>query len=222
VREIVTAREAYRRWAPSFDQPGNPILALETRHLTPLLPDVAGKRFLDIGCGTGRWLSWAMKRGARAAGVDLSPEMLREAAHKPGLAGRLVQADGSNTPFARACGDVVLCTLALGHMQPIAVAMDELAQLTAPGGWLFVTDFHPDALRHGWKRTFRAGVDVFEMESEPYDIRDMGNSRLQLDRFLELGFDEPERPMFAAAGKSALFDEVRLQPAILIASYRRL
>jgi hypothetical protein len=38
---------------------------------------------------------------------------------------------------------------------------------------------------------------------------------LQLEEFCEPCFDEPERSLFDAAGKSALFDEVRGVPADL-------
>jgi ubiquinone/menaquinone biosynthesis C-methylase UbiE len=224
MRRIVSAREAYRHWADSFDE-GTPILALESRHLTPVLssalPEVAGKRFLDIGCGTGRWLRWAVDRGAHAIGADLSIEMLGAALRKTGLSGRIVQADASATPFRDACADVVLCALVIGHMRPVSRAMAELARIAASGARVIVTDFHPDALRRGWKRTFKNGTDTIEMESEPYSISELAHDDLVLEEFRELPFGEQERHFFEAAGKGAWFDEMLEQPAILIASYRR-
>jgi malonyl-CoA O-methyltransferase len=224
MRRIVSLREAYRYWAESFDQ-GTPILALESRHLAPVLSNVlleaAGKRFLDIGCGTGRWLGWAVERGARATGADLSFEMLDVALHKPGLSGRIVQADAIATPFRDACADVVLSALVIGHMPSIRQAMAELARLAAPGARVIVTDFHPDALRRGWKRTFRIGEDTIEMESDPYPIAELVHDDLLPDDFREVPFGDEERHFFEAAGKAAWFDEMREQPAILIASFRR-
>lgn len=224
MRRIVSPREAYRYWADSFDE-GTPILALESRQLLPVLsnalPEAAGKRFLDIGCGTGRWLRWAVDRGGRAVGADLSPEMLHIAQRKPGLSGRMAQADAMATPFRDACADVVLSALVIGHMRPVALAMAELARLAAPGARVIVTDFHPDALRRGWKRTFKRGADTIEMESEPYAIAELAHHDLVLEEFRELPFGEQERHYFEDAGKSAWFDEMREQPAILIASYRR-
>jgi malonyl-CoA O-methyltransferase len=224
MRRIVSAREAYRYWADSFDE-GTPILALESRQLLPVLsnalPEAAGKRFLDIGCGTGRWLRWAVDRGAHAAGADLSPEMLDIGTRKPGLSGRVVQADAMATPFRDACADVVLSALVIGHMRPVSQAMAELARLAAPGARVIVTDFHPAALRRGWKRTFKRGADTIEMESEAYSISELAHHDLVLEEFREPRFGEQERHFFEAAGKGAWFDEMREQPAILIASYRR-
>jgi len=224
MRRILPAREAYKHWAETFDQ-GTPILALESRALAPVLsdvcPDLAGTRFLDIGCGTGRWLAWAVDRGARAVGTDLSFEMLFKAARKPGLGGRVVQADAVLAPFRESQADVVLCALVIGHMRPIARAMDALARLAIPGGRVIITDFHPGALRRGWKRTFRSGEDTIELESDPYSIDELSHADLVLEDFREVPFGEQERHFFEAAAKADWFDEMRDQPAILIASYRR-
>jgi malonyl-CoA O-methyltransferase len=217
----VAPLEAYARWASTFDGENSAIVALETRCLIPRMPGVAGRRFLDIGCGTGRWLQWSVERGARAAGVDLSMPMLREAARKTESAGRVVHGDALRAPFRDACADVVISTLALGHLQPVGAAMAELARLAAPGAAVMVTDFHPDALRRGWKRTFHSHGETIEMESEPYSIAELRDSRLELEEFFEAGFDEPERAIFDAAGKSAMFEQVRGQAAIFVARFRR-
>jgi ubiquinone/menaquinone biosynthesis C-methylase UbiE len=213
--------EAYARWAPTFDCENSAIVALETRCLVPRMPDVAGVRLVDIGCGTGRWLRWAAGRGARAAGVDLSPEMLREAARKPEIAGRVALGDGMRSPFRDGCAEVVVSTLAIGHMRPVSAAMAELARVAAPGATVIVTDFHPDALRRGWKRTFHSGGATIEVESEPYSIAELRHAELEPVDFMEAGFDEPERALFAAAGKSAAFDDVRGRSAIYVARFRR-
>jgi len=218
----VPSPEAYARWARTFDCENSAIVALETRSLTPRMPEVAGKRFLDIGCGTGRWLRWSVEHGARAAGVDLSLPMLSEAARKPNIHGRVAQGDALRAPFRDGCADVVVSTLALGHLRPVSAAMGELARLAAPGATVIVTDFHPDALRRGWKRTFHSGGETVEMDSHAYLISELRNSRLVLEDFLESGFDEPERALFDAAGKSAMFQQVRGQSAIFVARFRRI
>lgn len=74
---------AYALWAESYPpQAHNPLMQAEERAMLALLPaDLRGRRILDAGCGSGRYLSHALGRGARAAlGVDLSGEMLARAA----------------------------------------------------------------------------------------------------------------------------------------------
>jgi ubiquinone/menaquinone biosynthesis C-methylase UbiE len=217
----VAPLEAYARWAATFDCEDSAIVALETRSLIPRMPQIAGKRFIDIGCGTGRWLRWSVERGARAAGVDLSLPMLREAERKSQVAGRVAHGDALRAPFPDGCADIVLSTLALGHIRPIEAAMEELARIAAPGATVLITDFHPDALRRGWKRTFQNRGETIEMESEPYSIAELHHRRLEMLEFHEAGFEEPERPIFEAADKSAMFEQVRGQTAIFLARFRR-
>ena len=59
------------------------------------------------------------------------------------------------------------------------------------------------------------------MESSPYPLAELAHPDLLLDDFREVPFGEEERHFFEAAGKGAWFDEMRQQPAIVIASYRR-
>ena len=47
---------AFDAWAQSYDTENNPLLVLEQRYVTRMLPEVAGRDVLDAGCGSGRWL----------------------------------------------------------------------------------------------------------------------------------------------------------------------
>lgn len=44
-----------------------------------LLPDVAGKDTIELGCGTGYVSAWLARRGARPIGIDNSEEQLKTA-----------------------------------------------------------------------------------------------------------------------------------------------
>ena len=215
MRRIVSQGEAYKYWAETFDE-GTPILALESRVLEPMFEDVAGARVVDVGCGTGRWLRWMMARGATAVGCDLSREMLLRPPRD-----RVARADGLSLPFRDGWADVALCALAMGHMRPVAGAMGELARIARPGGRVVVSDFHPEALRRGWKRTFQHGGETMEMESDVYDVAELGHRDLMRESFTEAAFGEQERHYFEAAGKARWFDENREQAAILVATFRR-
>ena len=55
----------------------------EWETLKDLLPDFAGKRVLDLGCGYGWHCIYAMEQGAMSVtGVDLSEKMLEVAREK--------------------------------------------------------------------------------------------------------------------------------------------
>jgi len=127
--QCVSVQEGYERWAQTYDNTPNPLLALEERHLIPFLPDLKGRRVLDLACGTGRWLARLLARGASAGvGVDVSASMLRVAATKSAITGRLVLADCLQLPLRPSVFDFVLCSFALNHIQKLGVMARELAR----------------------------------------------------------------------------------------------
>ena len=217
--------ESYRRWSQTWESDPSAIVALESRWLSPWLTGLHGRVFLDLSCGVGRWLIHAQAQGAAVFGTDLCQEMLIEARKKTAISGRVAVADTRSLPFRDASADVALCALSLGHMTPVESAVTELARLVLPGGDLIVTDFHPGALGHGWKRTFRSDGELYEVEAHPYTIDQLLQSAerngLVLQELLEPCFDEPEREIFRAAGKPDLFEQVRGIPAVLLARWTR-
>lgn len=221
----VTLLEGYQLWSQTWESDPSAIVALESRWLAPWLLDLQGKIVVDASCGVGRWLAHARSRGAVVFGTDLSPEMLLQAARKPGLAPRLARADTRQLPLPDQCADITLCALSLGHMQPMESALLEIARTVRGGGSLIVTDFHPDAHLHGWKRTFRSNGEVYEIETHCYTKQRLldcaASAGLMLQNLLEPQFDEPEREIFQRAGKPDLFEQTRGIPAVLLARWRR-
>jgi malonyl-CoA O-methyltransferase len=216
---------SYRLWSQTWETDPSAIVALESRWLYPWLTGLRGKVFLDLSCGAGRWLVNGQAQGATVFGTDLCREMLIEAQRKTPLAGRLALADTCRLPFRDGTADVALCALSLGHMTPMESAVAELARVVRRGGFLIVTDFHPDALRRGWKRTFRSNGELYEVETHPYTteqlIECVGREGLVLQELQEPGFDEPEREIFRVGGKQDLFEQVRSVPAVLLARWKR-
>jgi malonyl-CoA O-methyltransferase len=155
-------RDAYARLADTYQADAhNPFLRLEQATMLELLPDVAGKTALDVACGTGRYLEILRARGAaRTVGVDLSPEMLREAR---GL-GALVRGDLRALPIVSARFDVVTAGLAVGYVDALAAVIAEMARVLCPGGVLVYSDFHPFADLAGRQRTFKVNGRVFGVE----------------------------------------------------------
>ena len=217
----VSAREGYQLWAPTYDDDPNPLLALEERGLDPLLPNLKGKDVLDVGCGTGRWLRKLQNRGARSAvGVDLAAEMAVRAAVSPFLRGSLVLADCLFLPLRERVADVILCSFTLGHIADIHALGYELARVARQRADVFLTELHPDAQARGWRCGFRHATGPIEVQGFVYTRHDVecafGCEGLSLQAVHDLRLGEPERLIFARAGKSGMFEAACRAPAVVV------
>ena len=204
--------EAYRRPAADYDALPNPLVALEERVVAPLLPDLAGKIVVDAAAGTGRWAERSRALGARTIAIDFCAEML---AHAPRPS---VLADLLRLPLADGCADLTICAFAIGY-SPHAIS--ELVRITRKGGWVLVSDVHPDALQRGWTRSFRRGPEVIGVAHQPYSLDDLEIAGIKRVRLIEPRLGEPEKRVFAAAGKLAAFDDAARHPAIFVALWTR-
>ena len=107
--------------------------------LARLLPDPpAGRRLLDVGCGTGHHLARLAASGFRAAGVDGSASMLAQARRQDARAA-LAQGDVARLPFAGSAFDVVLCVEVLRYLPDGRPLLAEIARVLRPGGLCLVT-----------------------------------------------------------------------------------
>lgn len=65
-------------------------------------------------------------------------------------------------PFAAQQFDLLVCALTLSHVPHLSHALEECARVVQPGGYLLITDFHPDHIRYGWRTAFvRDGVKYY-------------------------------------------------------------
>lgn len=107
---------------------------------------MASDRLLDIACGTGWASRVAAQTGASVVGIDLSPEMIRQAVEKAaGIHGlRFALADAEDMPFEDRAFSAILCTNAFHHYPDPVRAIREMARLLAPGGRLVIGDASAD------------------------------------------------------------------------------
>ncbi len=104
-------------------------------------------RYLDAGCGDGRYLA-ALARAERPSQVvatDISDRILqvaREAAASAGIDVETARANLEALPFADESFDVVLCTQVIEHLLDPSRGLAEIARVLAPGGTAIVTTDH--------------------------------------------------------------------------------
>jgi SAM-dependent methyltransferase len=126
-----------------------------------LAGDVAGRRVLDAGCGSGPVLAALRDRGAIVTGFDSSPGMLAQARQRLGDDADLHEAAlGRPLPFPDGAFDDVIAALVLHYLQDWGPALAELRRVLKPGGRLIVAVDHPFAI-HGIQREAGHTRDYF-------------------------------------------------------------
>ncbi|MGV9249550.1 methyltransferase domain-containing protein [Streptomyces sp. NPDC003710] len=109
-----------------------------------LAGDVAGRRILDAGCGSGPLSAALRNRGAVVTGIDASARMLALARRRLGEDADLHLVDLSDRlPFADGAFDDVVASLVLHYLEDWAPTLAEMRRVLKPGGRLIASVDHP-------------------------------------------------------------------------------
>jgi SAM-dependent methyltransferase len=140
-----------------------------------LLGDVAGRRVLDVGCGSGLYAGELVDRGADVVGFDGSAKLVQRARERVGGSADLRVHD-VREPFdwlPDASIDRALMALVLHHLDDPVPALREVHRVLRTGGRFVVSTVHPvadwrqlggsyfteemvdDTWNAGWKVRFR-------------------------------------------------------------------
>jgi len=225
---LLEPREAYALWATSYPAHAhNPVMQAEERAMLALLPaDLREHAVLDAGCGSGRYLRHAARRGAtRLTGVDLSVPMLDRAYDelaelRPEVELSLLRGSVVELPVDDAWADFTVSGLVLGHIEDLPRALAELRRATRPGGTLLCSDFHPTGHALGWLRDFKAGGERYAARHTPHLYSHWHRACAALDLVIE----EVREPMLDPADipAGAHFDPIALHvPVALVFRLRR-
>jgi SAM-dependent methyltransferase len=140
--------------APTYDG-----FAGATRLFVPALVqaagEAAGRRVLDIACGTGVAAQAAADAGAHVTGVDFSAAMLAMARSlHPDIA--FQAGDAEQLPFADRSFDAVISNFGVHHVEHPERAIAEARRVLAPGGTLAFTVWAASADNTAWRIIFDA------------------------------------------------------------------
>lgn len=110
-----------------------------------LLPAIAGKRVVDLGCGFGQLSRWLAAEGAASVlGVDLSEKMLaRAAVETKSRAVTYARANLDELTLAPASADLVVSSMALHYVEDFARIGRVIHDALVPGGRLVFSVEHP-------------------------------------------------------------------------------
>ncbi len=152
----LSPRDGYAAWSPTYDDDGNPLIALEGPAVERCFGEIGGAAALDVGCGTGRHALAMAGRGAKVAALDQSPEMMAVARRK--LAGHAVSwvrhALPDPLPFAGGTFALIVMGLVAEHVSDLAYVMREVRRVARPGGRCILSTLHPDRTAEGQRARF--------------------------------------------------------------------
>lgn len=137
------------RFFEGYSQLARQRLGLEGAPEWPLvrgmLPAIAGKRVVDLGCGLG-WVSrWMREQGASSVlALDISKRMIqraRAATDDSGIEYRI--ADLETLELPEAAFDIAYSSLAFHYVRDFSRLARQISRALAPGGHLVFTIEHP-------------------------------------------------------------------------------
>lgn len=142
--------------------------AAEWLAVRALLPDLKGKRVVDLGCGFGWFARFAREHGAvRVLGLDLSEKMIARAradTRDPAIAYQI--ADLEQLELDEASFDLAYSSLAFHYVEDFDRLVRNVHQALVPGAQFLFTIEHPIYMapsRPGWV------IDAEERKTWPID-----------------------------------------------------
>ncbi len=214
-------RRAFDRATASVVQASHVHAEIRTRLLEQLdVVLLAPRVVVDLGAahGAGTKALTARYRSAQVIAIDLSAQMLQQAARQQSLFRRFarVAADAQQLPLAAASVDLLFSNLMLQWCPDPDAVFRELQRVMRPGALLAFTTLGPDTLkelRQAWS------VDPWLHVHRFIDMHDLG------DALLRAGFAEPvmetERLTVTYPDLASLQRELRASGSSNLAAGRR-
>jgi ubiquinone/menaquinone biosynthesis C-methylase UbiE len=128
--------------------------------------DFVGRRVLDVGCGTGGLTAALVEIGARAWGLDSSPEMVEQARRALGARAGLKVGSAEALPFKDGWFERAVMRLVVHHLDRPR-AFRELARVLTSGGRLVIATFDPAHFAEFWLNRYFPRIERIDSARFP-------------------------------------------------------
>jgi len=168
------------------------------------LESTEAESILDVGCGTGRWLSELAPQSALTAGLDSSLGMLLRVPSEDGRAA-LVCGSGDRIPFRDSCLDFVVCVNVVHHLAAPSTFVPAVARLLRPGGALALVGLDPHRHRDPWY-LYEFFPETRQLDLQRYPSSDQLRDWMQASGLKSVEIVEVERLQRRFSGAEVLED----------------
>jgi ubiquinone/menaquinone biosynthesis C-methylase UbiE len=128
--------------------------------------DLAGRRVLDVGCGTGSVALALAEFGSRVWGVDPAEEMLAVARTRAGRGVGLKRGRAEALPFKDEWFERAVLRLVV-HLVDRKRALPELARVLAPTGRVVIATFDPAHFQGFWLNRYFPAIERIDAARFP-------------------------------------------------------
>ena len=154
----------------------------------------------------------------RLIGFDVSKGMLDVLHQKFNTAETFLLLDDHLSGLENNNCDVLISTLAVAHIENIKGALHEWNRVLKPGGEMIITDYHPDALEKGGRRTFSHNGKVMAVKNYNHPVSKIRSIARQLGlkeiRFAEKIVDDSVKHYYEQQQALPVFEKFKGVPVI--------
>ena len=142
---IELSKKWFDKQAPVYDETNTILYSkngkISCENIFDFLKDIEYEKLLDIGCGTGYLIDMLAKNyEAEFTGLDLSPEMIKQANNKNIKNAKFVEGRSDEIPFEDNTFNIVTCSQSFHHYPDTDKAMQEARRVLKPGGLYILSD----------------------------------------------------------------------------------
>lgn len=172
--------------------------------LSQLVNQTRAQRVLEVGCGTGQWLSGLAQLGCQTAGLDFSRGMLTQAQARATRL-ELIQGQAEQLPFGCRCFDFLYCVNALHHFSEPLRFIQEARRVLCSGGRVAIIGMDPHGHFEDWY-LYHYFPGTYETDLARFPTRDTVRAWLEKAGFHQFDQIQVEHIKDHKVGRAVLED----------------